>query len=572
VIQFRTRAKNYNQTPPLNHQFNPTDNEYGGLGSGLKHFKEFHSRFMTFYVGDPAVSGPEGALWGYKNTATHVDDNPVVHLNKELLEFGPGGDGSGNVPDTRLKRISPGFFELYNTFGPYADAPAIVSFRTKDKAGSGIVDHQFAPTDDKHGLLGSETKEWKEVHSVSFFFLDTGYVRCQLPGENALIQLTKELLEFGPGGATAPDVYLKRTGANSFELKAALLQPAGDNVLELGASAKRFKKIYVSALGCDLLPTTSDALDLGSSALKWRDLYLSGAVRALAGGFAVHLLPNATGTYDLGSDAKKWSSLYVAGLGKVGWLNVANYIVITDSRVLQNVTANVAIITSGQFPLTRMPRGDAGQYIRGYGAGFDPMYAAIPVDDLPGLPASKITSGRFGLARLPEGAAGYVLEAEGGGFDPMYVNPNGRYAPASHNHAGEVLTPDTIYANHLTSYIDLFVPTITTGAVACNTMSIATSCNRQYTHPSSQQCVYASSVAWEVCPHFDFLDDLGIIKGLRTKGKDKNGVPLIDPATLPPEVMQNGLIDAKSLVGLLIGAVKQLAVEVDYLKKQNKGG
>jgi hypothetical protein len=108
--------------------------------------------------------------------------------------------------------------------------------------------------------------------------------------------------------------------------------------------------------------------------------------------------------------------------------------------VLQNVTADAAIITSGQFPLARMPRGDAGKYIRGYGAGFDPVYTAIPADDIPGLPASKIISGRFPLARLPEGSSGYVLESEGAGFDPMYVDPNGRYTPAGHNHAAGNIT------------------------------------------------------------------------------------------------------------------------------------
>jgi hypothetical protein len=97
------------------------------------------------------------------------------------------------------------------------------------------------------------------------------------------------------------------------------------------------------------------------------------------------------------------------------------------------------------------------------------MYALVAAGDIPSLDASKITSGRFPLARLPEGTAGYVLEAEGGGFDPMYVNPNGRYQPASHthyhsallgigpndhhaqvhNHAGEALSPDSIAVNTL---------------------------------------------------------------------------------------------------------------------------
>jgi hypothetical protein len=266
------------------------------------------------------------------------------------------GDNNGNewpTPDDGgwdkiMGWISPRFY------GPFDDEVAMVQFRTKNKAGTTVLDHYFAPTDDEHGVLGSETQKWKEVYSYSFFFPSTGYVRCKIPGENALMQLTKELLEFGPGGTTAPDVYLKRVAAETFELKALLLQPAGDNVTELGSLTKRFKKLHVvdSTFSSNLLPSADDTYDLGQGGgtpKRWRDLHLSGNV------------------------------------------NVAGFTIITLARVLQNVTAVAAIITSGRFP----------------------------------------------LARLTEGAAGYVLEAEGAGFDPMYVNPNGRYAPASHNQSAE---------------------------------------------------------------------------------------------------------------------------------------
>jgi hypothetical protein len=190
------------------------------------------------------------------------------------------------------------------------------------------------------------------------------------------------------------------------------LWPAGDNVSELGSTTKTFKKFYTSdfALYNHLYPPTDDTYDIGSSSKHWKDIYLSGAVRALLSGFAIHLLPNATGTYDLGSDTKKWSNIFSNGACKVGWLDVANFIVITDARVLQNVTADVAIITSGQFPLARMPRGAAGQYIRGYGTGFDPMYATIPAADLPAHShaASDIISGVLDEARCPNVYSGAI--------------------------------------------------------------------------------------------------------------------------------------------------------------------
>ena len=58
--------------------------------------------------------------------------------------------------------------------------------------------------------------------------------------------------------------------------------------------------------------------------------------------------------------------------------------------------------------------------------------------------ASDITSGRLSLDRLPSGTAGYVLEAQGSGSSPAWVNPNGRYAPAPHDHSGDTLKPAKI--------------------------------------------------------------------------------------------------------------------------------
>jgi hypothetical protein len=83
--------------------------------------------------------------------------------------------------------------------------------------------------------------------------------------------------------------------------------------------------------------------------------------------------------------------------------------------------------------------------------------------------------------------------------------------------------------------------------------------------------IAGNSIWYKALGQFDFLDDLEIIRRLQTKGKDKNGVALIDPTSLPPEVTQNGLINAGNLTGLLIGAIKQLAAEVESLKKQIKG-
>jgi len=214
--------------------------------------------------------------------------------------------------------VSPRFI------GPFSDEAAMVQFRTKDRLVPLFWSTSLFPTDNVHGLLGNETQNWKEVHSASFFLLVQATCGAGFLAKTPLMQLSKDALEFGAGGAAASDVYLKRVADEVFEVKAARVQPAGDDVAELGSAEKRFK------------------------------------------------------------------SLYVAGAGRVGWLNVDAYTVITNTRVLQNVTADAAVITSGRFP----------------------------------------------LARFPEGASGYVLEAQGTGVDAMYVNRRTLYSCRTQSRCG----------------------------------------------------------------------------------------------------------------------------------------
>ncbi|GAI59570.1 unnamed protein product, partial [marine sediment metagenome] len=57
-------------------------------------------------------------------------------------------------------------------------------------------------------------------------------------------------------------------------------------------------------------------------------------------------------------------------------------------------------ITSGQFPLSRMPRAASRLFLEGNGAA-DPIYNALIAANIPNLNAAKITSGVFALARIP---------------------------------------------------------------------------------------------------------------------------------------------------------------------------
>jgi len=377
-------------------------------------------------------------LYGLRATTVTVEKLARTKLGKKGLPFpslgggiGPhhAGHEAGDDAGVQWPSSDNGGWDKITGWicpkyvGPFNDEAAIINFRTKNKAGTVALDHQFNPSDDGHGILGSETRKWKEINTVLLLLPTDGYMRIRTIGEaNPKAELSSDMLKFGPGGATAPDTWLKRVCANQFEISG------------------------------DILPESNGARDIGNSLKKWRDVYLAGAIKALEGGVAVNLLPDVDATRDLGSSLLKWSNLFVNGLGRVGWLNIGDFTVITSARVLQNVTADASIITSG----------------------------------------------RFSLARLPVGTVGYVLEAQGA-LDPMYVDPNYRYEPKSHPHSAHTgIGPDDHHARDHNHAGENLSP----NQVNCNTMSIAVSCNRQYTHPSSQQCVYASSVAWENCPRY----------------------------------------------------------------------
>jgi len=191
-------------------------------------------------------------------------------------------------------------------------------------------------------------------------------------------------------------------------------------------------------------PIADNAYDLGSSTLRWRGLYLAGAANVGSlqiGGTTVidsnrklqniasiiqSLLPNADNTYDLGSSTYRWRNLILAGYGNLGSLQIGGTEVISSGRVLANVTADAGIITSGRFPLARLPTSaTANRFLVVRTANADPTYDAITAADIPGLDASKIVSGRFSVSRLPDGTSGYVLVGQGTGYDMAWRDISG---------------------------------------------------------------------------------------------------------------------------------------------------
>ncbi len=148
-------------------------------------------------------------------------------------------------------------------------------------------------------------------------------------------------------------------------------------------------------------------------------------------------------------------------------------------------------------------------------------------------------TGRINMWSMPRDTSGLVLEAQGAGNYPMYVDPNGRYAPAAHNHAN-------------------MYPAGGTNTGSCGDTST-------YWH-----VIAGDSVWYNALGHMDMIDDLAAIKKIKPSERtDKKGVPLIDANSLPEEVRSDeGLIHAGHLMGLALGAIRQLNAKVETLEKE----
>jgi len=96
----------------------------------------------------------------------------------------------------------------------------------------------------------------------------------------------------------------------------------------------------------------------------------------------------------------KLERVTISDYGDLAKLLIGGIEVITSARVLQNVNADAGIITSGRFPLSRMPTAASG-VLKAKGTDTDPAFEDLVADDIPDLDASKITSGVLGIDRIP---------------------------------------------------------------------------------------------------------------------------------------------------------------------------
>lgn len=91
---------------------------------------------------------------------------------------------------------------------------------------------------------------------------------------------------------------------------------------------------------------------------------------------------------------------------------------------------DTAKITTGQFPLDRMPRSASG-FLKAGGAGSNPSYATLVSADIPNLPASKITSETFADARIASASTWNAKVGEAPSDGKSYVRKDGVWVAVS---------------------------------------------------------------------------------------------------------------------------------------------
>ncbi len=123
-------------------------------------------------------------------------------------------------------------------------------------------------------------------------------------------------------------------------------------------------------------------------------------------------------------------------------------------------------ITSGQFPLNRMPRAASG-FLRGKGVGVNPAYEALVAGDIPNLNAAKITAGVFPVAR---GGTGLSTIALGGILYASALDTLSRLAPTA---ANQVLRSTAANALQFAALLAADIPNLDTAKIISGQFPLA---------------------------------------------------------------------------------------------------
>src|SRR5207248_398376 len=188
------------------------------------------------------------------------DANPTVRLGTNILYFGPGG---ASALDVSIRRIASGRIGLYDAssvesiefradsnipnirFMPAGISKAQINhdgsnFNVRATSGSLFLgDANIIPVNDNVQNYGTNSARWLS------FVVSSNIARYASAGDaNPTVKVSAAQLEFGAGGATALDVYLKRISAGLWETQA--MRPQTDATYDLGTSSLRNRDIYAS--------------------------------------------------------------------------------------------------------------------------------------------------------------------------------------------------------------------------------------------------------------------------------------------------------------------------------------
>jgi len=246
-----------------------------------------------------------------------VEENEERKLTRrELLGLAPGavalalgiGAATGSTGAAGSSAtVGPG---TVNKIARFISASNIGDSALTDDGSNISASEDLLPSSDNARSIGSSALRMKQVILSSLV-----QILASASDANPTVKLSLSQLDFGPGGASSVDAYLKRISAGLLETQS-------------------------------LRPQTDNTYSLGTSALRWLDQYLSGTLRIIKT-----------------ADTTKYMSLYydstadVAVMDVVGGPNfafgptVTNFQPYTDNAVNQGGSSNrwKSFIASSNF-------------------------------------------------------------------------------------------------------------------------------------------------------------------------------------------------------------------------------
>ncbi|RLE67006.1 MAG: hypothetical protein DRJ38_00100 [Thermoprotei archaeon] len=259
----------------------------------------------------------------------------VTFLNSVL----PGGNATLDLGSSSAKWKNlyvAGFGDLGSL--KIGETEVITSGRVLQNFAS--IAQTLLPSSDSAYDLGSSSYKWRN-----------GYIITNVIGSGVSL----------PNGISG-ELHVgwrKYTSSGDYEISRIAIQPP----FHTGGPFRVFARDDPSNAHLALKYGTNKIFEIRHNGLLW--LFNTAYLRTI--------LPYSDNSHDLGSSSYRWRNLELSGYGNLGSLRISGTEVITSSRVLQNVSADAGIITSGVFDVARIPN----------------------------LDASKITSGVFDLARIP---------------------------------------------------------------------------------------------------------------------------------------------------------------------------